>query len=212
VVAQALAARPIAKGSTDEGAPQKVTNHDDVAVRSVIDLHLWDQAGWTGTAFGSFGDSAPPFLALIFNNQNVATKLFERWRERFGSRDESEEIYIGIVRQYSADHPAHYGMVVTSRLPDDGDVRMRFSTLVSRSLSMEPDNDVNLSRFLKDYERVGAYLLMPMVLEDGQAQPTLLRNLFVLKRTLHVKLAANVGPFDPENLFMAPRGLGPLKR
>lgn len=211
VVAQAPAARPVGKGGADEGVPPKVTNHEVVAVRSVIDLHLWDQAGWTGTAFGSFGDAAPPFLALMFKNQDAATKIFERWRERFGSRDESEEIYIGIVRQYSAEHPAHYGMVVTSRLPEDGDSRTQFSTLVSRSLSMEPDNDVNLSRFLKDYERVGAYLLMPMVLEEGQAQPALLRNLFVLKRTLHVKRAADVEPFDPENLFLGPRGLGPLK-
>lgn len=212
VVAQAPVARPIAKDCTDEGAPPKVTNHDDVAVRSVIDLHLWDQAGWTGTAFGSFGDEAPPFLALMFKNQHAATKLFERWRERFGNRDASEEIYIGIVRQYSAEHPAHYGLVVTSRLPDDGDLGAELSTIVSRSLSMEPDNDVNLSRFLKDYGRVGAYLLMPMVFEPGQAQPTLLRNLFVLKRALHVKLAADVGPFDPENLFLGPRGLGPSRR
>lgn len=212
VVAQPRTTRQIEKDDTDEGTPPKVTNHDAVVVRSVIDLHLWDQAGWTGTAFGSFGDVAPPFLALMFKNQDAATKLFERWRGRFGSRDNAEEIYIGIIRQYSAEHPAHYGLVVTSRLPDDGDLRAQFSTLVSRSLSMEPDNDVNLSQFLKDYERFGAYLLLPMVLEDGQAQPTLLKDLYVLKRTLHVKRAADVGPFDLENLFLRPRGLGPLKQ
>lgn len=211
VIARPRATRQIEQDDTDEGTPPKVTNHDAVVVRSVIDLHLWDQAGWTGTAFGSFGDAAPPFLALMFKNQVAAIKLFERWRERFGSRDNAEEIYIGVIRQYSAEHPAHYGLVVTSRLPDDGDSRAQFSTLVSRSLSMEPDDDVNLSRFLKDYERVGAYLLMPMVLEEGQAQPTLLKDLYVLKRMLHVKRAADVGPFDPENLFLGPRGLGPLK-
>jgi len=211
VMTQAAAARPLGNGGTDAVARPKVNNHNDVAVRSVIDVHLWDQAGWTGTAFGSFGDAVPPFLALTFKNQDAATKIFERWRERFGSRDESDEIYIGIVRQYSVEYPAHYGMVVTARLPDDGDSRTKVSTLVSRSLSMEPDNEVNLSRFLKDYERVGAYLLMPMVLEKGHVPPAPIRNLFVLKRTLHVKLAADVGPFDPENLFLGPRGLGPSK-
>lgn len=128
-----------------------------------------------------------------------------------GWEDPSSETSLQAILCAAAEHPAHYGMVVTSRLPDDGDSRTQFFTLVSRSLSMEPDNDVNLSRFLKDYERVGAYLLMPMVLEEGQAQPALLRNLFVLKRTLHVKRAADVGPFDPENLFLGPRGLGLLK-
>ena len=55
-------------------------------------------------------------------------------------------------------------------------------------------------------------LLYAISQSEGQVQPTLIRKLFMLKQTLHVKLAADVGPFDPENLFLEPHGLGPLKR
>ncbi|SDY65724.1 hypothetical protein SAMN04487939_104288 [Lysobacter sp. yr284] len=187
---------------------RKVTDHLEVQVRSVIDVHLWDQAAWSGAAYGSFGLTAPPFLALMFKDEVAATRIFERWRERFGDCDEAEEIYIGIIRQYSTVHPAHYGMVLTSRLPD-ADSRVGLSTVVSRSLSMEPADDVNLSRFLTEYERVGAYLLMPMVLAPGQAQPILLKHLLLLKRALSVKVAAEVGPVDPKLMFLGPRGLRP---
>ena len=41
----------------------KITDHRDVKVHSVIDVHLWDRAGWTGTAYGVVHPSAPPFMA-----------------------------------------------------------------------------------------------------------------------------------------------------
>lgn len=187
--------------------PPTVTDHRDVQVRSVIDVHLWDRAGWSGTAYGSIGPAAPPFLALMFRDEAAATKIFQRWRDRFGERDDAEEIYIGIIRQYSAEHPTHYGMVLTSTMPL-GFSNVSYSTVVSRSQTMEPTDDINLSRFLSDYQRAGAYLLMPMMLTADQSQPKLLKELFVLKRALHVKLAAEVRANDPENMFLGPRGLG----
>jgi hypothetical protein len=203
------------KGQSDGDLPQveslpMVTDHSDVQVHSVIDVHLWNRAGWSGTAYGSFGPAAPPFLALIFRDETAATRIFERWRDRFGKRDDAEEIYIGIIRQHSVEHPAHYGVVLTSAMPL-GSSNVPYSTLVSRSQSMEPDDDTNLTRFLGDYQREGAYLLMPMVLTSDQSQPKLLKELFVFKRVLHVKLAAEVNANDPENMFLKPRGLGPLR-
>lgn len=187
-----------------------VTDHRDVQVRSVIDVHLWDQAGWIGTAYGSLGPAVPPFLALMFRNEAAAAKIFERWRDRFGERDDAEEIYIGIIREYSVEHPTHYGVVLTSTMPSNSS-NVPYSTVVSRSQSMEPADDVNLTRFLGDYQRAGAYLLMPMVLTSNQSQPKLLKELFLLKRGLHVKLAAEVSADDPENMFLEPRGLGSLQ-
>jgi hypothetical protein len=34
-----------------------------------------------------------------------------------------------------------------------------------------------------------------------------INDLYILKRTLHVKMAVDIGPHDAENLFLAPRGL-----
>ena len=88
----------------------------NVKVHSVIDARLWDRAGWMEAAYGIFDPKAPPFLALMFKNRDAAAKIFERWRERFGAMDEEEEIHIGIIRRFSAEHPTHYGMVVTSKI------------------------------------------------------------------------------------------------
>jgi hypothetical protein len=39
----------------------------------------------------------------------------------------------------------------------------------------------------------------------GQA-PQFIDGLYLLKRSLHVKMAADVGPNDLENMFLKPRG------
>ncbi|MDO8768669.1 MAG: hypothetical protein Q7K57_08195 [Burkholderiaceae bacterium] len=185
----------------------KMTDHRDVKVHSVIDVHLWDRACWTGTAYGVVNPKAPPFMALMFKNRDAAAKIFERWHERFGTADNEEEIHIGIVREFSAEHPTHYGLVITSNVPSDSrDTRV--AMLASRSLTMEPPDDVNLTRFLDRYKKAGAYLLMPMLIVPGQT-PQFIDRLYLLKRTLHVKLATDVGPHDLENLFLGPRGLRP---
>lgn len=183
----------------------KMTDHRDVKVHSVIDVHLWNRAEWTGTAYGVAHPKMPPFMALMFKNRDAAAKIFERWRERFGSADVEEEIHIGIVRHFSTEHPAHYGMVITSEPPKDSH-DSRVAMMASRSLTMEPANDINLSTFLDLYKKTGAYLLMPALVPPGQTLQ-FIDGLYILKRTLHVKMAVDVGPHDMENHFLAPRGL-----
>ncbi|KVN50582.1 hypothetical protein [Burkholderia stagnalis] len=191
----------------DKSDFRKMTDHRDLKVHSVIDVHLWDRAGWMGAAYGVVDPKAPPFLALMFNNREAAAKIFERWRERFGTVDREEEIHIGIIRRFSAEHPTHYGMVVTSKIQANPG-ESRIAMVASRSLTMEPPDDVNLTGFLDLYEKAGAYLLMPMLMVPGQ-QPQFIDGLHLMKRTLRVKMAADVGPHDLENMFLKPRGLRP---
>lgn len=191
----------------DKPAFPKLTDHRDVKVHSVIDGHLWDRAGWTGAAYGVVSPKAPPFMALMFKNREAAAKIFERWRERFGATDKEEQIHLSIIRRFSAEHPTHYGMVVTSKIPSNPG-ESRIAMVTSRSLTMEPSDEVNLTGFLDLYKKAGAYLLMPMVIQPGQ-QPQFIDQLHLVKRTLHVKMAADVGPHDLENMFLKPRGLRP---
>lgn len=205
--------RPANKESMEgDRAPEdfhfsKMTDHRNVKVHSVIDVHLWNRAEWTGAAYGVAHPKEPPFLALMFKNRDAAAKIFERWRERFGSADVDEEIHIGIVRHFSTEHPAHYGMVITSEPPKDSH-DSRVAMMASRSLTMEPADDINLSTFLDLYKKAGAYLLMPALLTPGQSLQ-FIDGLYIQKRTLHVKMATDVGPNDAENLFLGPRGLRP---
>lgn len=187
----------------------RLTDHREIRVRSVIDVHLWNSAGWTGAGYGVFDPNLPPFMALMFRDREAATRIFERWRERFGQEDKDEEIYIGIVRSFSPEHPTHYGMVITSKYPERGG-DSRLSMMASRSLTMEPSDEVNLKGFLKLYEKAGAYLLMPLVLTSG-SPPAPIPGLSLLKRSLTVKRASEVRPGDLESMFLLPRGHGGAK-
>ncbi|WP_186511163.1 tetratricopeptide repeat protein [Caenimonas sedimenti] len=185
-----------------------VNDHRRMAVRSVIDAKLWDRAAWSGTLFGDMGPDVPPMLAFMFRDREAAEAIFQRWRQRFGTVDRDDEIYIGIVRRFSADYPAHYGMVVTSKLPLDGD---HLSTIASRSLTMEAVDDTNLDRFLDVYRKTGTYLLMPAIWNGG-GNPTFLKTHYILKRGLGVKEAMDVAPADAEMGFLKFRGINVPRR
>lgn len=190
-------------------APPRITDHREVRVRSVIDVHLWNSAGWSGAGYGVLHPRLPPFMALMFKDGAAATKIFERWRERFGEADIEEEIHIGIIRRFSTECPTHYGMVITSKYSEAGE-DARLSMIASRTQTMEPPDDVNLTGFLELYKKAGAYLLMPLVLTPGMP-PAPIPRLHLLKRSLTVKMAHEVRPGDQENMFLLPRGHGRAK-
>ncbi|UCV05914.1 tetratricopeptide repeat protein [Dechloromonas denitrificans] len=183
----------------EEGALARPAVHDhrDMRVRSVIDVHLWDRANWIGAAFGDLGPHAPPWFGLMFTHGDAGTRIFERWRERFGDVDEDEEIYISIVRKFSEEHPKHYGLIVTSKVHDDE----RLSMVASRTNIMHPSDDVNLSRFLAAYRQSGAYLLMPAIY-SGSGAPSFLRDLALMKRALSVKDAVDITAADIESAHL----------
>jgi hypothetical protein len=181
----------------DQIASTLPKDHRDLSVRSVIDVHLWDRAGWFGAAFTDWGPAYPPAIALLFNDEDAARRIFERWRERVGQVDEQNEIYVAIVRGISIDHPAHYRVLITSRIPpaDDSLTRKRF-VMATRMQTMHPDSDVNLSRFLNIYGRSNAYMLLPAILKDGV--PEIILDLAILKEYLSVKEASEVSEHDIE--------------
>ncbi|MBF0327444.1 MAG: tetratricopeptide repeat protein [Alphaproteobacteria bacterium] len=174
----------------------KSGNHRDIQIRSVIDYNLWNRAGWKGTLYASYGPSAPPIVGLLFADRGAARAIFERWRERFGTADRKDEIYLSIVRDVSDANPAHYNVLITSGLNPAEELKHGGAMVLSRFNRMHPDTDTNLRRFLIDYEKAGAYILMPAVIEGGE--PQLLSDIAILKRNLVVKSARDVGPKDVE--------------
>jgi len=130
-----------------------LTSHRAIHVRSVIDVHAWDQASWKGACYLHYGPGRAPGMAFMFEGREAARKIFERWRERFGARDANEEIYLAIVRRLPEQNPCHYIMMITSNRPDDGKHdRSQSIVVTTRSTTMTPDSATNLERFLDDYE------------------------------------------------------------
>jgi len=182
-------------------APSK--DHRDLSVRSIIDIHLWDRAGWTGTAFADWGQPYPPTIALLFTDGDAARKIFERWHERFGRIDKHEEIYVAIVRGISPDKPAHYRMLITSRLRPEIDVGGQQIIMACRINTMNAESDLNLVRFLDTYAKAGAYSLVPAIWRST-GEPEFLLDLAILKRQLSVKAVSEVGDHDIEMVALGP--------
>lgn len=171
-------------------------NHRDIQTRSVIDYNLWNKAGWKGTLYASYGPDVPPVIGLLFTDRNAARSIFERWRERFGTADREDGIYLSIVRDVSDANPAHYNVLITSSLGPLEVHKSGVAMVLSRFNRMQPDTDTNLRRFLTNYEKAGVYFLAPAVIEGGK--PQIFSDIAILKRNLIVKSARDVGPHDVE--------------
>ena len=183
---------------TEDGLPT-VSRHREVKVQSVIDMHSWDAASWKGILYTTLGDDVPPVFALAFLDRAAARRIFERWRERFGTKDVNHEISISIIRNLPGHPSTHYAIQITSRRPDDGEwERGTLYHTVFRIHVVEPDDDVNLEGFLTRLRAAGCFILAPAVI-SGQ-EPDLLTDLVILKRFINVVDAADVAEHDIEHV------------
>ncbi|HEN3480277.1 TPA: hypothetical protein U5D84_001953 [Yersinia enterocolitica] len=134
----------------------------------------------------------------MFKHEDAARKIFARWRERLGMVDKQDEIYMAILRGISVEHPAHYRVLITSRLSNaESETSGKIFMMASRMQTMHAETDVNLSRFLDIYRQSRAYLLLPAIFNGG-AEPKLIPELAILKRELSVKNAIDVNEHDVE--------------
>lgn len=202
----ALTHIPLGEEYTD--APSQIVNpaipkdHRAYTVRSVIDVHAWDRAQWRGIVYAQFSPYYPPCMAFLFENEQGARKIFERWRERFGTQDVNEEISLSIVRQLPQRNEHHYCVLITSQLRNNKN-QNKVMTIASRSLIMEPDSRSNLEKFLESYKHFGAFYILPAFFDNSGA-PEFASHLGILKQNLAVKLASDVSDRDVE--VMALRG------
>lgn len=202
------AARPQRSKASQPGAPNGLTKtvkrHTDMAVRSVIDIHLWDKAKWRGAAYIDAGPTVPPAIALPFVDDAAGRKIFQRWRDRFGEVDAEDALFVAIIRNLPGEPPPHYRVMISARLDGpDADEPSEALALSSRSNLMTPKDNENLDRFLRRFEADGCYLLMPASI-SAQSEFTPQWDLAILKRRLSVKSARDLGPNDLETMALRP--------
>lgn len=207
LVPDAMKSDALEEASADGDTTHWPENHLAMEVRSVIDVHAWDQADWAGTGFMNFDPAYPPCLGLIFSDSDAGRRIFERWRERFGDVDEKEEIRLSIIRGVSETNPTHYSVMITSN-PEAGSFSGKSVLTATRSKTMTPDTSLNLDVFLESYRKIGGFYLMPFLMEDGQ--PVYPMNLSIIKRQLVVRDAKDVGEHDIDSIALA-AALAPVR-
>ncbi|WP_166415953.1 hypothetical protein [Cochlodiniinecator piscidefendens] len=176
--------------------------HSELSVSSVINTHLWDQAGWGGVLYAHSGpmDTQPPLLGLSFESKEMASSIFKEWNEKFGRKDVEDRIRISIIRGIDADNRHHYRAHVTQSIDPERNVaeERKMVVSVSRLNTMEPDSSTNLDGFLEQFEKFGMFFLVPAVISASGREPELLLSQSILRRNLHIRQAWEIEENDPD--------------
>lgn len=174
----------------------------DIFFHSLIDVDLWNSAGWYGTAFlhDPTGEH-PPGIGFLFENADAGRRIFAGWRERVGQVDRYEEIRVSIIRGEILGLESGYSIHISSnpfhsaqRAKENGEaLDFKKAVVVSRVLRMSPEpGSPHLAQFEKDFAKHERYVLLPV--SSTRSAPEL--DLSVEKRELHVRSASDVTADD----------------
>jgi hypothetical protein len=179
--------------------------HRERAVVSLIDIPLWDRARWNAAGFIVAPESdMPPLLALIFRDAQSGDQIFQGWRGRLGRADKDNQLRVSILTGIDRENPAAYKVVVGSNIAEKAvSDTSQILTTVSRINRMDPDSSANLDLFMRQYQKVGHYGLLPgsgYELTDG---PTFNSGLVLGKKQLYVRPAWQVGPNELDSMAVS---------
>jgi hypothetical protein len=153
-------------------------NEKSLFITGFIDVELWNKATWKAVAVLS-NMSTPPILGLAFQNEKAAREIFEGWRERFGSKDEYEELRVSIIEGhipgedpgYTVHVNANVGNILKRAESEGREVPADLIMTIGRFHRMNPDpSSKNLEMFKSEYKRTGTYYLMPCVISKDLKQ------------------------------------------
>lgn len=184
----------------------------DIYFQSLIDVDLWNSAGWRGTAFWHDPRGMePPGLGFLFDNLEAGKRIFAGWVERVGNVDEYEEIRISIIRGKILGLAEGYSVHVSSnplhsvRRAEAKGIPLDFekAIVLSRVQRMTPNpGSPHLPQFEKDFAAHRRYVLVPVSLSGAPEF-----QLSIEKREIHLRQASDIRGDDvdatvfPEHYF-----------
>jgi hypothetical protein len=138
--------------------------HRDRKVISLINIDLWNRAGWVGTGFATSEEPGHfPYLILMFTDPKAAMQIFAGWQQELGQVDTNERLRVSIVTGIDSDNPAAYRVIISenpswSKLKESEGKQV---IIIARLNTMTPDTSNNLNRFMDAYRTKKEYLLIP---------------------------------------------------
>lgn len=154
---------------------------DNFVVTNLIDVSKWDLAGWNAVVFGvDPSGERPPFMGLLFSDAASGRAIFDDWIHRFGATDEFDEIRVAIIEGNIPGKNPGYSVTIGSDVEgitqrakkDNQDFDPRYVGTVTRYHRMNPTpNSRSLPGFKKAYNKIGAYLLLPVFGSQSQLNP-----------------------------------------
>ncbi|MFN6525298.1 hypothetical protein [Nostoc sp. ChiSLP03a] len=173
--------------------------HRDRKILSLINVHLWDKAGWCGigVAFIPNSQNLPLLeLALLFRDENASKKIFAQWREAVGETDVEEKIRVSIITGIDADNPAAYRVVIGIN-PDCITASNNSQTILGyRIRTVEPKDSRNIDQFIEFYKNLGFYILTPGYISQDGSSPDFFWEFGIMKRQIFIRPAWQIEEHD----------------
>ena len=146
--------------------------HRDMRVISPIILPLWDKAKWTGMAVAlpqGPGDSAPPTIALAFENFDAGKKIFRGWRRKVGAVSEDGWLSVTVITGIRRDSPLNYRVAIgiSESYLKTKTTGSRLFAMLYRMHDMTPSSSRNLDVMQDHFRREGFVLLIPVTFNSG---------------------------------------------
>lgn len=174
---------------------------------SVIDDELWDQANWVATAFAFPPiQGGIPAIALVFEQEQSAVKIFQQWQSEFGNEDTEERVRIAIIEGYIPGQPEGYTIHLTTNptylvkhidhSPGLDDQRYIATLCRFNRMGMTHIHQ-GLERFKATVKALQKYLILPAVYNphtSEELRPVL--ELAILKHEIHFRHTREISPSD----------------
>ena len=181
--------------------------HSARQVSSVINIPLWNKAGWVGVfyivAMDDFNE--PPGLGLIFKDGAAGRSIFAELRQKLGRRDKDDRLRISIITGIDKDDPDAYAVLVGTNLPaSDEKSGARELISVSRVHRMDRPDPSNLKRFEDRVTRTTWYGIFPVQGIPGGDQMEISGDLAIMKNTIRIAPAWQIGENDIDCMAIWP--------
>jgi hypothetical protein len=204
---------PTEKPALGERRPlpeREVKTNVAMLVSLPVDPDLWNKANWRSTVF-MLAQNTPPILGLGFANEAAARQIFRDWMERYGSRDEFEELRVSIVEGDIPGRGPGYSVHVGSDVENvfrrykqlglmtDGDLLVA-SSRINR---MNAPNSPNLASFKDAYRAFKTYYLAPVIVD--QAGVKVLKPILdtkILKGKIYFRHVNEIGDDDRDRVVL----------
>lgn len=117
--------------------------------------------------------------------------------ETTGTVDRDERLRVSIITGIDKAHPASYRIVIGV---NPSLIKVRASgahfVMISRINTMEPPDSRNLNFFLKEFKRIGKYILLPAHFVGESKMPRFFIELGIQKSKLYVRPAWQIDKND----------------
>lgn len=167
--------------SDEEEVPLPPKDRKTLFFTSIIDIELWNEARWKGTAFLSDPSlEKAPIIGFVFEDNEKGEEIFSDLKERFGDTDSSEEIRLSFIKEISSARPQDYKVhigtdweVLSGKLKAAGlSTESSLVMSIGRIHEMNPPADSkNLEIFMHAYKYFGAYFITNFRYSDEKIVP-----------------------------------------